>query len=222
MKKVATWIPFLAAFAVILMAAAPARKTSDRIKPTSPSSASVVESSSLSAETAPVDSPAGVGDHTSGTPLNTSNPGDPTAASTQGGSYSIDWYSINGGGTIDASSTNYKMGASIGQSVAGAATSTNYQMGIGFWYGAGSGACACDCHADPGACDGVQTVLDVVQEVNVAFRNAAAIPDPNASCPYQTTDVNCDNVTTVLDVVKMVNVAFRNGNPAVEFCNPCA
>lgn len=81
--------------------------------------------------------------------------------------------------------------------------------------------CQCDCHADPGGCDGVQTVLDVVQAVNVAFRNAATIPDPNASCPYNTTDVNCDNFTTVVDVVKMVNVAFRNASAAVEFCDPC-
>jgi hypothetical protein len=80
----------------------------------------------------------------------------------------------------------------------------------------------CECHADPGGnCDGVQTVLDVVEAINVAFRNAAAILDPNANCPYQTTDVNCDTFTTVIDVVKMVNVTFRNADPATEFCDPC-
>jgi hypothetical protein len=148
----------------------------------------------------------------------------PEAAGAQA-TYEIDWYSVNGGGTVNATSTNYRMGASIGQSVAGAASSASYNMGIGFWYGAGgSGSCACDCHADPspiGACDGIQNVTDVVQCVNVAFRNAAAILDPNGNCPYETTDVNCDLFTTILDVVRMVNVAFRNGNPAVEFCNPC-
>jgi hypothetical protein len=82
--------------------------------------------------------------------------------------------------------------------------------------------CACDCHGDPGGnCDGVQTILDVVEVVNVAFRNAAAIPDPNASCPFVTTDVDCDTFTTVLDVVKIVNVSFRNADPATEFCDPC-
>jgi hypothetical protein len=82
--------------------------------------------------------------------------------------------------------------------------------------------CACDCHRDPGGnCDGVQTILDVVEAVNVAFRNAPSIPDPNVACPFETTDVNCDNVTTVLDVVRMVNVAFRNANVATEFCIPC-
>jgi hypothetical protein len=80
--------------------------------------------------------------------------------------------------------------------------------------------CACSCHADP-QCDGVTTVHDVVRTVDVAFRGSAPIPDQNAQCPRQTTDVNCDGVTTVHDVVRMVNVAFRGVNPATEFCNPC-
>jgi hypothetical protein len=83
-------------------------------------------------------------------------------------------------------------------------------------------ACACNCHGDPGgSCDGFINILDVAQAVNVAFRNAAPILDPNTSCPRQTTDVNCSGSTEVIDVVKLVNVAFRNGNPAVEFCDPC-
>lgn len=146
-------------------------------------------------------------------------------AAASAATYEIDWYSINGGGTVNSSSANYKMGASIGQSVAGAASSASYQMGIGFWYGAGaSGSCVCDCHADPapiGSCDGVQDVLDVVQTVNVAFRGAASILDPNVNCPYETTDVNCSASTDVLDVVRMVNVAFRGANAATEFCTPC-
>lgn len=82
-------------------------------------------------------------------------------------------------------------------------------------------ACACNCHADP-VCDGViNNVQDVVVAVNVAFRGAPAVPDPNPSCPYETTDVNCDGVTSVLDVVKIANVAFRGAIPAAEYCDPC-
>jgi hypothetical protein len=82
--------------------------------------------------------------------------------------------------------------------------------------------CTCDCFGDPGGpCDGFTNILDVAQAVNVAFRNAAPILDPNALCPRQTTDVNCSGSTEVVDVVKLVNVSFRNGNPAVEFCDPC-
>ena len=150
-------------------------------------------------------------------------PGTPaTMTSVNSANYTIDWYSINGGGTVNATSTSYLMGASVGQSVAGAASSTNYQMGIGFWYGASGRGCVCDCHGDPGGpCDGFTNILDVAQAVNAAFRNAPPMFDPNANCPYQTSDVNCSGSAEVIDVVKMVNVAFRNGNPATEFCNPC-
>jgi hypothetical protein len=84
--------------------------------------------------------------------------------------------------------------------------------------------CACDCLADPspvGACDGNQDVTDVVQVINVAFRGANAIPDPNMNCPFQTTDVNCSSSTDVIDIVKMVNVAFRGASVGPEFCEPC-
>lgn len=84
-----------------------------------------------------------------------------------------------------------------------------------------SAPCVCDCPADP-QCDGVIDIFDVTSAVNVAFRNAAAMPDPNVACPWDKTDVNCDGVTDVFDVTKFVNVAFRNGDPASEFCEPCA
>jgi hypothetical protein len=80
--------------------------------------------------------------------------------------------------------------------------------------------CACNCHGDP-QCDGVSTVSDVVQVVNVAFRGYAPTVDPNAHCPRETTDLNCDNATTVSDVVLMVNVAFRGGSSTANFTNPC-
>lgn len=81
--------------------------------------------------------------------------------------------------------------------------------------------CSCDCNADPAGCNGAQDVTDVVQVVNVAFRSAASIPDPDGSCPYATTDVNCSNSTDVIDVVRMVNVAFRGLSASSEFCTPC-
>ena len=82
-------------------------------------------------------------------------------------------------------------------------------------------SCACDCHADPAACEGTIDILDVVQTIGVAFRGVAPVADPNANCPYETTDVDCSSATDVLDVVRIVNVAFRGGNPATEFCDPC-
>ena len=129
--------------------------------------------------------------------------------------YTINWYSVNGGGGIEDSSAHFRMGLSAAQSVAGEATSTSYWMGLGFWYG----ACLCPCHGDP-LCDGVTNLQDVVLTVGVAFRGATAVFD--RLCPYEQTDVNCTGFTDVTDVVKMVNVAFRGYNPATEFCKPCA
>ena len=81
-------------------------------------------------------------------------------------------------------------------------------------------ACACDCAHDP-VCDGEVDILDVASVVNVAFRDAPPVTDPNASCPYAPTDVDCSGVTDILDVTHVVNVAFRDGNPATVFCNAC-
>jgi hypothetical protein len=80
--------------------------------------------------------------------------------------------------------------------------------------------CACDCAHDP-ECDSLTDIFDVSNAVSVAFRNGAAIPDPNGQCPWATTDVNCDGITDIFDVTRFVSVAFRNGNAAVDFCEPC-
>src|SRR3990172_8670048 len=50
-------------------------------------------------------------------------------------SYKIPWSSINAGGNLNLSSGNYKMKGSLGQSAIGQSQSTNYKMGMGFWYG---------------------------------------------------------------------------------------
>ncbi len=84
---------------------------------------------------------------------------------------------------------------------------------------ASTSACACNCAHDP-QCDGVSNVFDITHVINVAFRGATSIIDPNASCPWTTTDVDCNGVTNIFDVTRLINVAFRGGNPATEFCNP--
>lgn len=81
--------------------------------------------------------------------------------------------------------------------------------------------CHCSCHADP-QCDSViDDVLDVSRVINVAFRGAPALPDPDNACPYQTTDVDCSSATDVLDVTKVINVAFRGQSAQSQFCVPC-
>ncbi len=78
--------------------------------------------------------------------------------------------------------------------------------------------CDCSCHADP-FCDGFTNIQDVVNLVDVAFRNE----DPGAQqfCPHLPQDVNCDDIVNIVDVVIMTDVAFRNADPGVVFCDPC-
>ncbi|HWO56264.1 MAG TPA: hypothetical protein VNN55_01730 [bacterium] len=144
--------------------------------------------------------------------------------------YQINWQVVSIGGDV-ATSAGYSSHHILGQDVIGMTDNTTTSAGQGFWYGATTGGstptCACDCHGDP-ACDAViANIQDVVLTINVAFRGAAAMSDPNPLCPNDRTDVGggpngtCDGATNVIDVVKMVNVAFRGANPATEFCLAC-
>lgn len=78
--------------------------------------------------------------------------------------------------------------------------------------------CDCSCHADP-FCDGFSNIQDVVNIVDVAFRNTN--PGSQQFCPHLPQDVNCDEIVNIVDVIVMVEVAFRNGDPDVLFCDPC-
>ncbi len=50
--------------------------------------------------------------------------------------YALNWLvPFNGSGGSPMSSTNYKMDATIGQTAIGTSTSTNYGVGLGYWYG---------------------------------------------------------------------------------------
>ncbi len=127
--------------------------------------------------------------------------------------YKIDWYSINGGGTISASSPSYKLGASAGQSVAGEASSANYNAGIGFWYGAGG--CSCPFLGDPDATGSID-VLDVTAILDRAFSGGPCTTDPG--CPIERCDFDGNGSTDVLDVTSVIDYAFSGGpGPA----NPC-
>jgi hypothetical protein len=54
-------------------------------------------------------------------------------------------WSVFGAGGNAASSTNYGLGSTAGQSAIGQSSSTNYQLGAGYWYGVG---CAADFDGD--------------------------------------------------------------------------
>ena len=52
------------------------------------------------------------------------------------GNYALDWFTpLTGGGGGVSSSANYAANFTVGQSVIGEASSTNYGAGLGYWYG---------------------------------------------------------------------------------------
>ena len=52
--------------------------------------------------------------------------------------FALDWFTpLTSGGGGPASSANYTDNITVGQTVIGASSSTNYSTGLGYWYGFG-------------------------------------------------------------------------------------
>lgn len=49
--------------------------------------------------------------------------------------YKLDWFVPLTGGGGPAASANYAVNFTVGQTAIGAATITNYGLGLGYWYG---------------------------------------------------------------------------------------
>ena len=50
--------------------------------------------------------------------------------------YALEWYvPVTGGGGGEASSANYAVNFTVGQSVIGTSSSASYSTGLGYWYG---------------------------------------------------------------------------------------
>ena len=50
--------------------------------------------------------------------------------------YAVEWYvPVTGAGGGEASSANYAVNYTVGQSVIGPSASDNYHSGLGYWYG---------------------------------------------------------------------------------------
>jgi hypothetical protein len=54
--------------------------------------------------------------------------------------YKLDWFTpLTGGGGGPATSAHYAANFTVGQAVVGAPASTNYKVGLGYWYGVAGG-----------------------------------------------------------------------------------
>ena len=96
-------------------------------------------------------------------------------------SYTIDWYSVDGGGVTSNITTNgYYLLGTIGQPDAGLLAGPTYQCLGGFWAIAGAGS---SCYVN---CDGSTTppVLNIADFV--CFQQAFAASDPYANCDGST------------------------------------
>ena len=110
------------------------------------------------------------------------------AASAFAQTYSIAWYTIDGGGGTSAGGA-FALSGTIGQHDAGATmTGGSFALTGGFWAGVFTEPCIGDFNGD-----GTVNTLDVL-----AFLNAWAASDPRA-------DINGDGTVNTLDVLAFLN-----------------
>lgn len=144
----------------------------------------------------------------------------PATQSTQGtAAIENNWISINHGGATEVSAGNLKLGISIAQPVAGYVEAGNYQLGLGYWYGAaagGTGTCDCPDQADLDQDDDRDNV-DLNIMITIMFFNGDSQQSPN--CPAVAIDFNCDGTPDNVDLNWMIDHLFSNGP---DPCNPCA
>ncbi|MCI0331559.1 MAG: hypothetical protein L0196_11570 [candidate division Zixibacteria bacterium] len=138
----------------------------------------------------------------------TPNPASVRSVSPQ--AFQLNWLSINGGGAINATSDNYRLGLSVGQSVSGYATSSSYQMGMGFWYGA-TGAPACAAAKGDLNGSGGFSGADIVLLIQCTF-NQNGTGTVGGDCNLCYSDVNCTGNLSGADIVLLIAATF-NGAP---------
>lgn len=122
----------------------------------------------------------------------------------------IKWSVISNGGTINATSPNFKLSCTIGQIASDSGSSPNYKLFHGFWQvfmtGGGNGCCNLPGDANN---DTQVNVGDAVYIINYVFKGG-----PPPICGDEG-DANFDCSINVGDAVYLINYVFKSG-PAPE------
>lgn len=124
--------------------------------------------------------------------------------------YYIDWYSVNSGGDHNLSGTTYDLGVTVGEAVAGFVTGTQFDVGLGFWYG--SGLCPIVLSGDVNL-NGTLGTSDIITMVNYALKGG---PDP-LPC-VGNGDANCDGTISLSDIIVLVNRVLKGGPDPCDVC----
>jgi hypothetical protein len=134
--------------------------------------------------------------------------------------YNLNWHSLNDGGVVDVSSTSYRLGASLGQSVTGTLKSSNYLQGVGFWYGTvGTGGSLCDCpYQSDFDANGLLDAIDLNSLIDVLFFGGADPQDPN--CPVSRGDFDNSGFSDAIDLNDLIDHLFFGGEGPCDPCNP--
>jgi len=209
LRKWSTLIGLIVGFSLIV-GAGPAKNEKDRSVVRPAAKTSTAARQDVKVDVAPTTTPETV-NHLSPDILDAPTTAGATAT------YDIPWSSVNGGGA-PSSSTNYSVNASVGQSAIGFATSTNYQAGIGYWYGAeaAGGGCNCPFQADFDE-SGARDAVDLNLLIDILFFNAPDIQDPD--CPATRSDFDYSGAPDAVDLNQLIDHLFFNGPEPVD---PCA
>jgi hypothetical protein len=121
------------------------------------------------------------------------------AATAAGQDFTIDWYTIDGGGEMFTTGGNFELSGTIGQPDAGVVmTGGNFELVGGFWPGAGASSPCDPCDMD---CDGNVNAFDIEPFLGILFGG-----DPR--CDSCTGDVNDDGVVDAFDIEPFLNCLF--------------
>jgi len=124
-------------------------------------------------------------------------------AQTSSAQFSIDWYTIDGGGGTSAGGA-FQLSGTIGQHDAGVMSGGQYTLTGGYWSGAGEAPCYADCDTSTGK--GILDIFDFL-----CFQNSFVLGEPYA-CDCDITTGTNPPVCDIFDFLCFQN-AFVGGCP---------